>query len=270
MLAEIDPAPMTKAVAFCPKISASKKIAATLKGLSVEAEHVDGSMSADVRQQRLAWLKNAVECRILTNVQCLSEGVDVPSLDAVLFLSSRKSKVEIVKAVGQVMRKAPDKKYGYIIVPVVIPSEASPEEILSESADFKTVWDVLNALRAHDNRVDIFIEEIKLHGGKRSEKLIGRDKHIIIDAVQNVQLRLQFEELQGAIYARMVERVGNRRYWEQWAADIAQIAERHKKEIQKLVDKAEFKNFLADLRRDINPTISTADAVEMLAQHLIT
>ena len=123
----------------CPKISASKKIAATLKGLGVEAEHVDGTMSADVRQQKLSWLKNAVECRILTNVRCLSEGVDVPSLDAVLFLSSRKSKVEIVQAVGRVMRKASDKKYGYIIIPVVIPSEASLEEIFSESADFKTM-----------------------------------------------------------------------------------------------------------------------------------
>ena len=126
---------------------------------------------------------------------------------------------------------------------------------------------MLNALRAHDSRVDIFIEEIKLHGdGKRGEKLIGGEEHIIINAAQNVQLKLQSEELQGAICARMA----GGRYWERWAADIAQIAERHKKEIQKLADKAEFKNFLADLRRDINPTISTADAVEMLAQHLIT
>ena len=110
VLAEVDPAPMTKVVAFCPKISVSKKIAATLKSLGVEAEHVDGTMSADVRQQKLSWLKSAVECRILTNVQCLSEGVDVPSLDTVLFLSSRKSKFEIVQVVGRVIREASDKK----------------------------------------------------------------------------------------------------------------------------------------------------------------
>ena len=117
---------MTKVVAFCPKISASKKIAATLKGLGVEAEHVDGTMSTDVRQQKLSWLKSAVECRILTNVRCLSEGMDVPSLDAVLFLSSRKSKVEIVQAVGRVIREASDKKYGYIIIPVVVHERGKP------------------------------------------------------------------------------------------------------------------------------------------------
>lgn len=277
ILAEVDPAPMKKAVAFCSKIKTSQKIAKTFNNfnLPLKADHVDGTMPATTRDEKLSWLKNADTCRILTNVRCLSEGVDVPSLDAVLFLSSRKSKVEIVQAVGRVMRKAPDKKYGYIVIPVVVPVDKNPEEILSESADFGTVWDVLNALRAHDSRVDIFIEEIKLHNGKNGGGGLiggnnGDEPHIIVDTPKPYQLNLKFEDLQGAIYARMVERVGNRRYWEQWAKDIAQIAERHQNKILQLVDKPEFKNFLADLRQNINPTISERDAVEMLAQHLIS
>ena len=273
ILAEVDPAPMKKAVAFCSKIKTSQKIAATFNNfnLPLKADHVDGTMPATTRDEKLSWLKNADTCRILTNVRCLSEGVDVPSLDAVLFLSSRKSKVEIVQAVGRVMRKSPDKKYGYIIIPVVVPVDKSPEEILSESADFGTVWDVLNALRAHDSRMDIFIEEIKLQ--KKSEHILigktreGDENH---GESKPYQLSLKFEDLQGAIYARMVERVGNRRYWEQWAKDIAKIAERHQNNILKLVDKPEFKNFLADLRQNINPTISERDTIEMLAQHLIS
>lgn len=273
ILAEVDPAPMKKAVAFCSKIKTSQKIAATFNNfnLPLKADHVDGTMSATTRDEKLSWLKNADTCRILTNVRCLSEGVDVPSLDAVLFLSSRKSKVEIVQAVGRVMRKSPDKKYGYIIIPVVVPVDKSPEEILAESADFGTVWDVLNALRAHDSRMDIFIEEIKLQ--KKSEHvLIGKTREGDENHGESkpYQLSLKFDDLQGAIYARMVERVGNRRYWEQWAKDIAQIAERHKNQILRLVDKPEFKNFLSDLRQNINPTISERDAVEMLAQHLIS
>ena len=274
ILAEVDPAPMKKAVAFCSKIKTSQKIAATFNNfnLPLKADHVDGTMPATTRDEKLSWLKNADTCRILTNVRCLSEGVDVPSLDAVLFLSSRKSKVEIVQAVGRVMRKATDKKYGYIIIPVVVPVDKNPEEILSESADFGTVWDVLNALRAHDSRMDIFIEEIKLNK-KSSHILIGKTREgggKSDGESKPYQLSLKFEDLQGAIYARMVERVGNRRYWEQWAKDIAQIAERHQNKILQLVDKPEFKNFLADLRQNINPTITERDAVEMLAQHLIS
>ena len=284
ILAEVDPLPMHKAVAFCSKIKVSEKIANALNELKnfelkVSAEHVDGTMSATKRDKKLSWLKNTPtdnkDCRILTNVRCLSEGVDVPSLDAVLFLSSRKSKVEIVQAVGRVMRKSAGKKYGYIIIPVVVAIDKSPEEVLAESADFGTVWDVLNALRAHDERMDIFIQEISMKkpsehiliGGKTSGDDGGNKP---ASGVKPFQMKLNFDELQGAIYARMVERVGNRRYWENWAKDIAKIAERHKQQILQLTDKAEFKNFLDELRQNINPSISEKDAVEMLAQHIIT
>jgi predicted helicase len=97
--------------------------------------HVDGTMGAQTRERKLQWLKSAdtgkQNCHILNNVRCLSEGVDVPSLDAVMFLSARNSQIDVVQSVGRVMRKAPNKKYGYIIIPVVVPSTAEPEKILA-------------------------------------------------------------------------------------------------------------------------------------------
>ena len=280
-LAEVDPAPMHTAVAFCPKIPDSKIIANIFNALAenkknlleVAAEHVDGSQKSSYRDKKLRWLKDTPidgkACNILTNVRCLSEGVDVPSLDAVIFMSSKKSKVEIVQAVGRVMRKAPNKKYGYIIIPVIVPLEKNPEDFLDASS-YKTIWDILNALRAHDRRVDIFVEEIKLN---------KKSKHISISRVigndDSVQIALNFGKWQDFLYARMVEHVGNRRYWEQWAKDIAQIAERHILHIKNLISvpgvhQREFGNFVYGLQKNLNPSIMPDDAVEMLAHHLIS
>ena len=260
--------PLNKAVAFCQNIKISKRIAEIFNALKMQvtAEHIDGTNSAAVRDTKLSWLKNANACHILTNVRCLSEGVDVPSLDAVLFLSPRKSKVEIVQAVGRVMRKAAGKKYGYIIIPVVVPIDKSPEDALESSKDFGTVWDVLNALRAHDSRMDIFVEEIKLKNSSSHIEIKCGDG----GTSEQIQLPLYFDKLQEVIFARMVERVGNRRYWEQWAKDIAEIAERHKQQILKLVNRPEFQEYLRGLRKNINPLIKEIDAVEMLAQHVVT
>ena len=260
--------PLNKSVAFCQNITISKQISELFNALNmnVNSQHLDGTMSAAKRDEKLSWLKNADSCRILTNVRCLSEGVDVPSLDAILFLSPRKSKVEIVQAVGRVMRKNFGKKYGYIIIPVVVPIDKNPEDALESSKDFSTVWDVLNALRAHDSRMDIFVEEIKLKNSS-SHILI---KKIFDDFSEQITLPLFFDKLQEIIYARMVERVGNRRYWEQWAKDIAVIADRHKNKILLLKNNPEFLHFLADLRKNINPSITEIEAVEMLAQHIIT
>ncbi len=120
-------------------------------------EHVDGTMPACDRKGKIAWLAETDpskdECRILSNVRCLSEGIDVPNLDAVMYLSSRKSKVDIIQSVGRVMRKAPGKRYGYIIIPVFIPEGAEDESVL-ENSSYQTVWDVVRALRSHDERLD--------------------------------------------------------------------------------------------------------------------
>lgn len=304
---EIDPEPMRRAVAFCPTISASKKITGLFNDLSdvylnslasakreqmvvVESQHMDGTMSALARDEGLSWVKASTdgnECRILTNVRVLSEGVDVPSLDAVMFLSAKNSQVDVVQSVGRVMRKAPNKKYGYIIIPVVVPSDIEPEQALNDNERYKVVWTVLNALRAHDDRFNATINKIELNKKRPSqinvvgiggaERNIGEEAGSYQKASDSVarQLELQFEQLQSVVFARLVQKVGDRRYWEQWAKDVAQIAERQKERIEYLIahkknQKAAFANFVTGLQRNINPSISAAQAVDMLAQHIIT
>lgn len=311
MKAEGDESPMKRAVAFCSKIADSKEIARTynlasenyLNALpeekkavmvSVKAQHMDGTMAAPNRDQMLTWLKEDTpgnECRIITNVRVLSEGVDVPSLDAVLFLSARNSQVDVVQSVGRVMRKAEGKKYGYIIIPVIIPSDVEPERALDDNDRYKVVWTVLNALRAHDDRFNATINKIELNK-KRPDKILvgGADTYfdengnpmertsVSSDPDNNdigEQLVLYFEQLQDIVFARMVQKVGDRRYWEQWASDIAQIAERQIERINYIItekkdQKAAFDTFLLGLQKSINPSITQEQAVEMLAQHIIT
>ena len=187
LLKASDPSPMRKAVAFCQNIRTSQKISGVFSSfkdsyydsltqkereemVGVAAEHVDGTMSATTRDEKLAWLNaspsDGNECRILTNVRCLSEGVDVPSLDAVLFLSARNSQIDVVQSVGRVMRTAPGKKFGYIIIPVLIPANVTPEEALNDNKRFAVVWTVLNALRAHDDRFSATVNKIELNRHK--------------------------------------------------------------------------------------------------------
>lgn len=307
-----DPDPMRRAVAFCQSIAVSKKITATYNTateayldslpaekkehmVSVASKHIDGTMTAPHRDELLGWLKAETtdnECRILTNVRCLSEGVDVPSLDAVLFLSARNSQVDVVQSVGRVMRKAPGKKYGYIIIPVVVPADVEADKALDDNERYKVVWTVLNALRAHDDRFNATVNKIELNKKKPDNILIGRPEYTF-DSDGNPslvnedapayetnkdigrQMALQFEQLQNVVFARMVQKVGDRKYWEQWAKDVAIIAERQIERIQFLItekkDQREaFEKFLLGLQKNINPSISEAQAVEMLAQHIIT
>ncbi len=302
-----DPEPMCTAVAFCQNIAVSKKITGTFNQMNdlyyktlsdeqrqkmvvVESDHIDGTMAATVRGQKLSWLKSvpkgAMQCRVLTNVRCLSEGVDVPSLDAVMFLSARNSQVDVVQSVGRVMRRAPGKKYGYIIIPIVVPSDVQGEKALSNNADYAVVWTVLNALRAHDDRFKATINKIELNKHKPESIIIGGASHgrDDNDGTETVgaasaeaarQLAIGFDNMQSLLYAKLVEKVGERRYWEQWAKDVADIAVRQIESIRRLVEgdkkhQREFEKFLKGLHKNINPSVSEQDAIEMLAQHLIT
>ncbi|MFA7123256.1 MAG: DEAD/DEAH box helicase family protein, partial [Candidatus Delongbacteria bacterium] len=300
-----DPGLMKTAVAFCQNIKVSKKITAIFndvskaylesvsfekreKLVSMSSQHIDGTMSAPERDEKLGWLKSGTyeqnQCKVLTNVRCLSEGVDVPSLDAVMFLSPRNSQVEVVQSVGRVMRKAPNKNYGYIIIPVVIPSDIDPKEALDDNQRYKVVWTVLNALRAHDDRFNAIVNKIDLNK-KRTDKItvvgIGKGEPVTASDQKgdyggmDQKLALQFEQLQGIVYAKMVQKVGDRVYWEKWAKDVADIAERQIERINRLIKnegdhKKAFSEFMNGLKKNINPSISEREAVEMLSQHIIT
>ena len=312
---EVDPDPMKRAVAFCQTIAVSKlttEIFNSYKDIyyekltpseraemvDISADHIDGTMNATLRSEKLSWLKSEDrgerECRILTNVRCLSEGVDVPALDAVLFLSARNSEIDVVQSVGRVMRTATasGKKYGYIIIPVIVPPDKEPDAILEDDRNFKVVWTILRALRAHDDRFDASVEEIKF-GKKRPDNIsiiggnlgdsFGTDGrvgspvgngHSENEKIKNAILE-KFESFKDIIYARMVLKVGNKEYMEQWASAVADVAGRNTERIKKLAEqegahKEVFEKFLVSLQRSLNPSITSDDAIDMLAQHIIT
>ncbi len=328
----LDPNPMKRAVAFCQVIErhagakvhkvSSKQIAGMFKAvvdayqekedsdndLLCEAAHVDGTMNATEKEEKLSWLRAEPPpntCRILSNVRCLSEGVDVPALDAVLFLTPRNSQVDVVQSVGRVMRTAPGKKLGYVILPVVIPSGMEPHEALNDNKVYKVVWDVLQALRSHDDRFDAFVNKLDLIGrdprkmeviaitdkiNKKSKKTpndpgkkavggttIGTPVTGGGDGMVQGTLKFEVGELERALNAKLVKKCGSRTHWEDWANDIAKIANTHISRITAIVsdpaNKKEVKAFNAfahELRDDLNDSITDSEVIEMLAQHLIT
>jgi predicted helicase len=302
-----DIAPMRRAVAFAGTIAASEKRFTEMFSqiieeyqklhpeeeiLPCEVQHVDGKQNVMVRNQKLDWLKADTSnqgnlCRILSNARCLSEGVDVPALDAVIFLSPRNSVVDVVQSVGRVMRRAEGKKYGYIILPIGIPADMTPEEALKDHEKYKVVWQVLQALRAHDDRFNAIINKIELNETRPPQVDVigvGGGASDDVEKVGNGQPKAkqmtlnfpQLEEWRDAIYAKIVVKCGDRRYWEDWAKDVAQIADRHTSRIKALLSSSEathrqaFDDFLEGLRCNLNPSISESDAIEMLSQHLIT
>lgn len=326
------PRPMRRAIAFAKSIAASKTVAAefgrvaadwrasiettaaelaeTMPPLEVSVEHVDGGFNAKARDRLLSWLKADTvredQCRILTNARCLSEGVDVPALDAVLFLHPRKSQIDVVQAVGRVMRRAPDKELGYVILPVGIPAGVAPEDALNNNEKYRVVWQILNALRSHDERLDATINKIELgvDPGDRIEIIavanelparpqstsggigIGGeggagdtdpgDERPTAPGPAQGSMAFQFDEVSRAIMARIVKKCGTRTYWEEWARDVAGIAQAQVTRITAIVEtpdseeRAAFELFLAEIRDDLNDSITEPEAIEMLAQHLIT
>jgi predicted helicase len=310
--------PMRRAVAFSRSIAESKALkdkftdvidayeGAEEDTLRCEVRHVDGTYNALKRNNELDWLKGELEpneCRILSNARCLSEGVDVPALDAVLFLNPRNSVVDVVQSVGRVMRKAKDKDYGYIILPVGIPADVTPEQALADNKRYKVVWQVLQALRAHDDRFNATVNKIELNKHKPTQIMVGTvgfdreedgsstgtsqhdadssndtrgDGASAAQSVEQLAIDYYVEEWRDAIYAKIVTKVGERGYWEKWAKDVALIAERHVVRIEALLAdpssnvQERFAEFVAGLRANLNDSITDKDAVDMLAQHLIT
>ena len=317
-----DPVMMKRAVAFCQTINPTKSnpnfsstqiaryfhdVCEEYKNtipeeerdevVNVNAKHIDGSMDANTRNELIAWLKQDTddpkECRVLCNVRCLSEGVDVPALDAVLFLSPRNSEVEVVQSVGRVMRSFGrgtdhEKKYGYIIIPVIIPNDVTPEAALADNERFKVVWTILNALRSHDENFNAHVNQINLNKQRPPKITVGGVPHGSYsmgtdtgDAVTMGndevarQLQLQFGELQDGIYARLVEKVGDKLYWENWAKSIGEIAQKFIQRIAMLIKendnaKIYFQSFMEGLHKNINDSVDEGQAIEMLAQHMIT
>ena len=298
-----DGAPLERAIAFTRTIADSKKVSQQFEevvndyiGSEIEDEsirlsmrHADGTMNALQKGEILDWLadpeKPSDEARIVSNVRFLTEGIDVPTLDAVIFLAPKKSQVDIVQAVGRIMRKAEGKDYGYIILPIVIPADETPETILDNNKNYEVVWQVINALRSVDERFEAMVDKLNIAKPKQL-KVIGvgsapaKGNDLINENLDNsytqTKLDLEWDKFEGAIFGKIVQKVGDRKYLENWSADVAKIAQRQISWIKnKLKDKKdpitiEFKKFISSLQHNINESIDENQAAEMLSQHLIT
>jgi predicted helicase len=296
-----DPDPMKTGVIFVNTINGSKEVQKTftnvaaqaqLQGIgtsrnlpSVEIKHIDGTMGALERNGDLNWLRESTnECRLLTNAKCLSEGVDVPSLDAVMFLQPRKSQVDVVQAVGRVMRRAEGKQFGYVILPVVVPSNVDPDEALDRNKSFEVVWQILQALKAHDERFEAMINTLNLGDPTQrkinvigvagdSEESDSTHKEALNEI--NTQAALWPEHIETAIFAKLSKRLSSTKYWPQWAEDVAVLSGTYVTRIKEAKNRSSvFADNLASLvetlRENINPSISDDDTIEMLAQHMVT
>ena len=291
--------PLRRAIAFNNTIRNSKRLAEHWNGViesaiqqmpedlrplnfECETQHVDGQHNAFDRKNRIEWLKGdtANACRILSNARCLSEGIDVPALDAVIFMTPKNSHVDIVQAVGRVMRKTEGKQYGYIILPVAIPPGTDPADALNNNERFAAVWNVLRALRSHDDRLNAEINKIDLNSTPIDRILFPGGEGDGDGDQGALQQLISFGLAQippQDIYAKIVERCGDRKYWESWAKDVADIFQRVVVRIENLLDNPDndalrewFDAFHAELQDSINPSVTRNDATEMMAQHLLT
>lgn len=302
---EITGAPMKRAIAFTDTIKHSKAIsdefetvvneyldAQSTDSFQVDVHHVDGGLNALQKEEQIDWLADDnVEdnhARVLSNVRFLTEGIDVPNLDAIIFFSPKKSQVDIVQAVGRIMRRAKGKEYGYIILPIVVADGVDPRDALDNDKQYKQVWQVLNALRSTDERFDAEVNKLDLNKKKDGrinfigvnsspDEDVTEEKGLEAEQKQDGQmsLPLDFEEMRNAFYGKVVQKVGDRRYLEDWSKDVADIAKMYIRRINNLIDSNEgaknaFNKFLTSLHHNINDSINKDDAVQMLAQHLIT
>ncbi len=250
--AEIGTESMQRAVAFCDNIQDSKDIKDLFNEIKaydnqhrlgtyvVSADHMDGKMSTTIRDGLLKWLesdKDDKEGRVLTNVRCLNEGIDVPALDAVLFLSAQSSKINIVQSIGRVMRQSPGKNFGYIIIPIIVDSqEKSGDKIFQTNyPKYQIIWNVINALHAHDESFDNEISKLTYTLGK-----YNKHDRLIVGRVQKEGLEINVVDDQGkindhiknfreAIAAKTVSQ--RQRFWLRWVGEINKIYESQKKQI---------------------------------------
>ncbi|WP_254493106.1 type ISP restriction/modification enzyme [Bartonella sp. B1099] len=320
-----DTEPMHCALAFCKDINTSKYVTKLFNKiieshindflkdvpfLNCEVRHIDGKQSVKKRNEELDWLKQDAGhnvCRILSNVRCLSEGIDVPALDAIMFLHPRNSQVDVIQAVGRVMRRAKGKKTGYIILPVIIPSHLEAKKALRNNKKYHVVWQVLNALHSHDERLARTINQMSL-GQDSSHTIeiieIKRDNELkeLTTTVDEVQIQSKGESSghvigtaasnsqstteQGELFrpSEFVDFIKTifldsfkiTDYWGIWAGNVAEIAQNHINRLKDMLvdEKSEtfhaFDAFHKELKNNVNSEIKQEEAVEMLAQHLVT
>ncbi len=280
-----DTAPSQRAINFCKSINTSKNIKdsfetimecydeelkkKSFKNLKISIDHIDGTMNCKDRLEKLEKLNEFQPntCKVLSNARCLSEGVDVPALDSIVFFDGKSAMVDIIQAVGRVMRKAKRKQRGYIILPIAL--EESEIENLDEAVNntnFKNIWKVIKALRSHDpSLVDeaTFKEKIKIFGSDDNKK--QDDEKTLFDAIL-------LQDLADAVYNVMPTKLGDRNYWENFTKKTGNIARTLNNRLKNIFEKNPefFHDFLDSLRGNIHQNIKEDEALDMITSHIVT
>ncbi|GAA7046584.1 DEAD/DEAH box helicase family protein [Helicobacter pylori] len=297
-----DTTPSQRAISFCKSINTSKNIKdsfetimecydeelkkKSFKNLTISIDHIDGTMNCKVRLEKLEEL-NEFEpntCKVLSNARCLSEGVDVPALDSIVFFDGKSAMVDIIQAVGRVMRKAKHKKRGYIILPIAL--EESEIQNLDEAVNntnFKNIWKVIKALRSHDpSLVDeaTFKEKIKVFGSDDNDETNQDDEEPKKDKTEQDPKQAQktlfdailLQDLANAVYNVMPTKLGDRNYWENFTKKTGNIARTLNSRLKDIFEKNPefFHGFLDSLRGNIHSNIKEYEALDMITSHIIT
>ncbi len=299
-----DTTPSQRAISFCKSINTSKNIKdsfetimecydeelkkKSFKNLTISIDHIDGTMNCKVRLEKLEELNKFQPntCKVLSNARCLSEGVDVPALDSIVFFDGKSAMVDIIQAVGRVMRKAKHKKRGYIILPIAL--EESEIQNLDEAVNntnFKNIWKVIKALRSHDpSLVDeaTFREKIKIFGSDDSnnDETNQGDEEPTKDKTEQDPKQAQktlfdailLQDLANAVYNVMPTKLGDRNYWENFTKKTGNIAKTLNNRLKDIFEKNPefFHGFLDSLKGNIHSNIKEDEALDMITSHIIT
>ncbi|GAA8289536.1 hypothetical protein HpNP124_12190 [Helicobacter pylori] len=280
-----DTTPSQRAINFCKSIQTSKNIKDSFEtimecydeelkkksfnNLKISIDHIDGTMNCKERLEKLEKLNEFQPntCKVLSNARCLSEGVDVPALDSIVFFDGKSAMVDIIQAVGRVMRKAKRKQRGYIILPIALEeSEIKNLDEAVNNTNFKNIWKVIKALRSHDpSLVDeaTFKEKIKIFGSDDGKK--QDDEKTLFDAIL-------LQDLADAMYNVMPTKLGDRNYWENFTKKTGNIARTLNNRLKMIFDKNPefFHGFLDSLRGNIHQNIKEDEALDMITSHIIT
>ncbi len=263
----------------------------SFKNLTISIDHIDGTMNCKDRLEKLEELNTFKPntCKVLSNARCLSEGVDVPALDSIVFFDGKSAMVDIIQAVGRVMRKAKHKKRGYIILPIAL--EESEIENLDEAVNntnFKNIWKVIKALRSHDpSLVDeaTFKEKIKIFGSddNNNDEADQDDEELKKDKTDKTEQdpkqaqktlfdAILLQDLANAVYNVMPTKLGDRNYWENFTKKTGNIARTLNSRLKDIFEKNPefFHGFLDSLRGNIHQNIKEDEALDMITSHIIT
>ncbi len=241
----------------------------SFKNLKISIDHIDGTMNCKERLEKLEQLNEFQPntCKVLSNARCLSEGVDVPALDSIVFFDGKSAMVDIIQAVGRVMRKSKRKKRGYIILPIALEeSEIKNLDEAVNNTNFKNIWKVIKALRSHDpSLVDeaTFKEKIKIFGSDDGKN--QQEDKTLFDAIL-------LQDLADAMYNVMPTKLGDRNYWENFTKKTGNIARTLNNRLKMIFEKNPefFHGFLDSLRENIHQNIREDEALDLITSHIIT